>query len=121
MIKFENVETFGWEATIRGMGNPIHSIESQVVMDNVYVVERCSLDAPSLGECTLAGKKNTMWHIQHGSQSIIAAVSLVAVVMVSAMLVHIFKAYKRRRVIKEDHNRYERIISSQYKRSEMES
>ena len=57
MIKFENVETFGWEATIRGMRNHIHSIESQVVMDNVYVVERCSLDAPSLGECTLAGKK----------------------------------------------------------------
>ena len=55
MIKFENVETFGWEAIIRGMRNPIHSIESQVVMDNVCVVERCSLDAPSLSECTLAG------------------------------------------------------------------
>ena len=27
MIKFENVETFGWEATIRGMRNPMNSWE----------------------------------------------------------------------------------------------
>ena len=47
MIKFENVETFGWEATIRGMRNPMNSWDKSdsgfgCGNDNEYFCENCS-------------------------------------------------------------------------------
>ena len=47
MIKFENVETFGWEAAIRGMRNPMNSWDKSdsgfgCGNDNEYFCENCS-------------------------------------------------------------------------------
>lgn len=42
------------------MLKPINSKESQVVMDNVYIADRCTLATPSFGECTLGNKKYFM-------------------------------------------------------------
>ena len=47
MIKFENVETFGWEATIRGMRNPMNSWDKSdsgfgCGNDKEYFCENCS-------------------------------------------------------------------------------
>ena len=43
---------------------PIYQKESQVIMDNVYVADTCTLSAPSFGECTLGNKKYfTVFHV----------------------------------------------------------
>ena len=47
MIKFENVETFGWEAAIRGMRNPMNSWDKSdsgfgCGKDKEYFCENCS-------------------------------------------------------------------------------
>ena len=33
MIKFENIEAFGWEAAIRGMRNPMNSWDKRFALE----------------------------------------------------------------------------------------
>lgn len=43
MIKFENIETFGWEAAIRGMRNPMNSWDKS---DSNFIFPRGGLRLP---------------------------------------------------------------------------
>lgn len=46
------------------MLTPANTKHSQVVMDDVYIVNRCNLTAPSIGECMLNNKKYFMcYHV----------------------------------------------------------
>lgn len=43
------------------MLTPANTMYSQVIMDDIYIVNRCNLTAPSIGECILNGKKYFMY------------------------------------------------------------
>lgn len=43
------------------MLTPANTMYSQVIMDDIYIVNRCNLTAPSIGECILNGKKYFMF------------------------------------------------------------
>ena len=45
MIKFENIEAFGWEATIRGMRNPMNSWDKS---DSSFIFPRGGVPLPAL-------------------------------------------------------------------------
>ena len=45
MIKFENIEAFGWEAAIRGMRNPMNSWDKS---DSSFIFPRGGVPLPAL-------------------------------------------------------------------------